>query len=246
MPSGPARFVTTQWALVRAAAGEDTAAADALARLCSLYWVPVFAFVRRRGYSVADAEDLTQGFFGRILEKGGLGVADRERGRFRTFLLSACEHFLLNERDRSFALKRGGGHSPIPLDFALAEARYQKSFASDETPEHLYHRQWCLDLLAAVLATLRSEYAAEGREALFDRLRGFLTADDGAGTHAEAGAALDMTPGAVKVAVHRLRRRYRDALRARVAETVDSEEEVEAEIRDLLATLSRNPGGLSS
>lgn len=243
MSSRPGRFVTTQWALVRAAAGDDSAvAADALARLCSLYWYPVFAFVRRRGHSVEDAQDLTQAFFARILEKGDFSAADPDRGRFRTFLLTACEHFLLNERDRMLAIKRGAGRPPIPLDFATAEARYQRSFSDDETPEHLYHRQWCLDLLGGVLASLRTDYALAGNERLFDRLRGFLTMDDEAGTHAEAAAALNMTPGAVKVAVHRLRRRYRDALRARVAETVDSEEAVEGEIRDLLATLSRNPG----
>jgi DNA-directed RNA polymerase specialized sigma24 family protein len=239
MQAGPGRFVTTQWTLVRAAAGADSAvAAEALARLCTVYWYPVFAFVRRRGYSVDDALDLTQGFFARILEKEELGTADRDRGRFRTFLLTACEHFLLNEHDRSRAVKRGGGQAPIPIDVAAAEARYQRSLSHDETPEHLFHRQWCVDLLSGVVESLRGEYAVAGHAGLFDRLRGFLTMDDDAGSHADAAKDLGMTPGAVKVAVHRLRRRYRDALRARVADTVDSEEAVEKELRDLFATLS--------
>ena len=158
MQSGPGRFVTTQWTLVRAAAGKDSAvAAEALERLCSIYWYPVFAFVRRRGYSVEDAQDLTQGFFTRILEKAELGIADRDRGRFRSFLLTACEHYLLNERDRAQAAKRGGGRAPLPIDFAAAEARYQRSLSHDETPEHLYHRQWCVDLLSGVVESLRLE-----------------------------------------------------------------------------------------
>lgn len=239
MHDGPRRFATTEWTLVRAAAGGDSVvAAEALARLCSTYWYPVFAFVRRRGYPVEDAQDLTQSFFARVLEKDTLGTADRERGRFRTFLLVACEHFLLNERDRMLAVKRGAGRPPMPLDFAAAEARYQRAFSHDETPERLYHRQWCLELLSSVLDSLRAEYAAAGNEHLFDRLRGFLTTDDDSGTHADAAGDLNMTAGAVKVAVHRLRRRYRDALRARVADTVDSAEAVDQELRDLLATLS--------
>ena len=239
MQDARGRFATTQWTLVRAAAGRDSAeGAEALARLCAMYWYPVFAFVRRRGHTADDAQDLTQAFFTRIIEKNDLGAADRDRGRFRTFLLTACQHFLLNERDRELALKRGRGNVPISIDFDAAEARYQRSLMHEETPEHLYHRQWCLALLAAVLDSLRDEYVAAGNEALFDRLRGFLTIDGAAETHAQAAADLGMTPTAVKVAVHRMRRRYRDALRQRVADTVDSEEAVDDEMRDLLGTLS--------
>ena len=239
MQPGHGRFATTQWTLVRAAAERGSAeGAEALARLCSIYWYPIFAFVRRRGYPVDDAQDLTQAFFARIIEKDDLGAADRDRGRFRTFLLTACQHFLLNERDRALALKRGGGYVPISIDIAAAEERYQHSLAHDETPERLYHRQWCLALLATVLDSLRDEYVAAGNEALFDRLRGVLTFDGVAETHASAAADLGMTPAAVKVAVHRLRRRYRDALRQRVADTVDSEEAIDDEMRDLLSTLS--------
>ena len=238
MPS-KRRFATTQWTLVRAAAGEDSpSAADALSRLCSMYWFPVFAFVRRRGYSVDEAEDLTQGFFARIIEMREIGAADRDRGRFRTFLLTACEHFLLNERDRAHTLKRGGGAAHVSIDILTAEQQYQRSLVYAETPERLYQRQWCLALLATVVDSLRDEYVAAGNGALFDRLRGFLSTEGETSTHAGAAADLGMTPAAVKVAVHRLRRRYRERLRQRIADTVDSAEAVDDEMRDLLNTLS--------
>lgn len=239
MQSSRGRFATTQWTLVLAAGRRGSAEAEvALARLCALYWYPVFAFVRRRGHSVEEAEDLTQSFFTRLIEKEDFAVADRDRGRFRTFLLTACQHFLLNEHDRSMALKRGGGRTAIPIDLAAAEERYQRSLGHSETPERLYHRQWCLALLESVLDTVHDEYRAAGNERLFQRLRGYLTMDDTTGTHAEAASDLGMTPAAVKVAVHRLRRRYRDALRRVVAESVDSEEDIEDEIRDLMKTVS--------
>lgn len=234
------RFATTQWSLVRKASQRDSAeAAEALARLCSMYWYPIFAFIRRRGHQPAEAEDLTQSFFTRIIEKQDLAAADRDRGRFRTFLLSACEHFLLNERDRAVALKRGGGRAAIPIEIAEAEARYQRSLGHDETPERLYHRQWCLALLDAVLASLRDEYAAGGREAVFDRLRGFVTGETLGEGYDQAAADLGMDAGAVKVAVHRLRRRYRDAWRRRVGETVESPGTVDDEVREMLKVLGR-------
>jgi RNA polymerase sigma-70 factor (ECF subfamily) len=238
------RFATTQWSLVLAAGDRGAPGSEeALARLCSLYWFPVFAFVRRRGWSREEAQDLTQGFFARLIEKGDLGGADRSRGRFRTFLLSACRHFLLNEADRALALKRGGGRPALPIDVAAAEGRYERALGHGETPERLYDRQWCLSLLEGVLESLREDYAAAGRARVFDRLQAFLTADE-AGTHAEAARELGMSPGAVKVAVHRLRRRYRQELRRRVADTVASEPEIEDEIRYLLRTLGPSRGGL--
>lgn len=233
------RFATTQWSLVVAAGNRGSAEADAaLERLCSEYWYPVFAFVRRRGHSVDEAEDLTQAFFTRLIEKEVLSEADRNRGRFRTFLLTGCQNFLSNERDRMLAAKRGGGRTPLSIDVAAAEARYQRALAHDETPERLYDRQWCLTLLARVLDDLREGYVADGKERLFDRLRGFLTIDDDAGSHAEVARDLGMTIAAVKVAVHRLRRRYRDALREHVADTVASPDEIEDERRYLLKTLT--------
>ena len=232
-------FATTQWSLVVAAGNRGSAEAEAaLEHLCSQYWYPVFAFVRRQGHSVDDAEDLTQSFFARLIEKGTLSEADRSRGRFRVFLLNGARYFLSNERDRAIAAKRGGGRTPVSIDVAAAEARYQRALAHDETPERLYDRQWCLTLLARVLEDVRTVYVHDGKERLFDRLRGFLTLDGDAGSHAEAARDLEMTIAAVKVAVHRLRRRYRDALWSHVADTVSSPEEIEEERRYLLKTLA--------
>ncbi|HXI14425.1 MAG TPA: sigma-70 family RNA polymerase sigma factor [Thermoanaerobaculia bacterium] len=238
MPSIRGRFATTQWTLVLAAGKRGSPEAEeALARLCSLYWYPIFAFVRRHGHSLEEAQDLTQSFFTRLIEKEDFAAADRDRGRFRTFLLTACQHFLLNEHDRRHAIKRGGHSAAIPIDIATAEERYQRSLMHAETPERLYQRQWCLTLLASVLDTVQGNYRSAGNDRLFERLRGFLTMDDAAGTHADAADDLGMTPAAVKVAVHRLRRRYRDALLRRVAETVDSDEAIDDEIRYLLKTV---------
>jgi RNA polymerase sigma-70 factor (ECF subfamily) len=192
--------------------------------------------VRRQGHSTDDAQDLTQGFFTRLIEKGVIGDADRSRGRFRSFVLSACQFFLANERDRGFALKRGAGKVPLSIDVAAAEGRYDQALAHGETPERLYDRQWCLALLEGVLESVRAEYERSGKEATFDRLRPFLAGDD-AGTHADAARDLGTSAGAVKVAVHRLRRRYREELRRRVADTVDSDQDVEDELRYLLETL---------
>lgn len=238
----PGRFATTRWSLVLAAGqGGSANAEEALERLCSLYWYPVFAFVRRKGHPAEEAQDLTQGFFTRLIEKGDLADADRSRGRFRSFLLSACQHFLLNERDRTLARKRGGGHQIMPVDIAAAEGTCERALAHAETPERLYDRQWCLTLLAGVLEDLREDYAASpGSARVFDRLKTFLTAGEGAGTYADAAKDLGMTASAVKVAVHRLRRRYREALRRRVADTVGSPQEVDEEIRYLLKTLGNS------
>lgn len=242
MPAGGRRFGTTEWSLVLAAGEPGSAAgAAALARLCALYWYPIFAFVRRQGHSAEEAEDLTQGFFARLIEKGDLAGADRSRGRFRSFLLSACQHFLANEWDKSRAQKRGGGRFSLSIDAAAAEGRTLRALAHGETPELLYERQWCLTLLAGVLEDLRDEYVATGRARMFERLKRFLTGDEDPGTYAEAARDLGVTEGAVKVAVHRLRNRYRDALRARVAATVASDDEVADEIQHLLQTLGTRP-----
>ena len=239
--SGRSRFATTQWSLVLAAARSGAPDGEALARLCSQYWYPVFAFIRRQGRSADQAQDLTQGFFTRLLEKRELGHADQNRGRFRSFLLTACRHFISNEDDRMRTIKRGGAAAAIPIDLVEAEGRYERALVSVETPERLYERQWALTLMAVVLDSLRNEYAAAGNERLFDRLSEFVT--DPTGTHADAARDLDMTIPAVKMAVHRLRRRYREALRERVADTVDSPEEVDDEIRYLMRTVGNvTPG----
>ena len=230
--AGRSRFATTQWSLVLAAARSGAADAEALARLCSLYWYPVFAFVRRQGHSADEAQDLTQGFFTRLLEKRELGHADQDRGRFRSFLLTACRNFISNEEDRMRAIKRGGGAAAISIDIVEAEGRYESALVSLETPERLYERQWARTLMDVVLDSLRNEYVAAGNERLFHRLSALLT--ERGGTHADAARDLDLTIPAVKMAVHRLRRRYREAIRQRVADTVDSPEEVDAEIRHLM------------
>lgn len=230
------RFSTTQWTLVLAAGTRGVGAEAALERLCALYWPPIFAYVRRRGHSSDEAADLTQGFFARLIEKGDLKSADRSRGRFRTFLLSACQHYLANQWHRERAQKRGGGRHPLSLDAETGEALTLRALAHDETPELLFQRQWCMTLLSCVLQDLRDEYHASGRSAIFEGLKRFLGGDDDPG-YAETAAVLGMAPGAVKVAVHRLRGRYRDALRERVAATVASGDDVEGEIRHLLLVL---------
>ena len=244
-PGAGGRFATTEWSLVLAAGQSGSAGAEeALARLCSLYWYPVFAFVRRQGHPADAAQDLTQGFFARLIEKGDLSAADRSRGRFRSFLLTNCQYFLANERDRALALKRGGGRVPLSIDVAAAEARFEQALAHSETPERLYDRQWCLTLLEGVLEALRAEYAAADKGAVFDRLQEFLTGGKDAGTHADAARELGTSAGAVKVAVHRLRRRYREELRRRVADTVGSDQDVEDELQYLLKTLGPSRHGL--
>lgn len=231
-------FATTHWSLVAAAQDPGgPAARAALADLCRAYWFPVYAYVRRRGHDRHAAEDLTQAFFARLLEKNDLAAADRTRGRFRTFLLTACQHFLANEHDRAAAKKRGGGAAHFPLDFAAAEGRFAREPAAPETPERAFERRWALDLLDGALAELRQEYADSGRGKLFDALKGCLTAGGADVAYADLAAELNMTEGAVKVAAHRLRQRYRDRLREAIARTVADPAEVDDEVRDLFAAL---------
>jgi RNA polymerase sigma factor (sigma-70 family) len=228
---GEDRFPTTHWSVVIAARDAGAPAARAaLSSLCAQYWPPVFAFVQRQGFSRDDAQDLTQGFFTKLIEKGYVADADPNRGKFRAFLLTSCRHYLLNEIDRARTQKRGGDQQRVPAEEA--------TLIDADTPESVYHRQWCRTLLAAVLDDVRHRYVADGSERLFDRLSGFLTSDGQGETHALAAADLGMTAGAVKVAVHRLRRRYREALWRRVAETVASEDDVESEIRILLTSVT--------
>ncbi|MGE5191466.1 MAG: RNA polymerase sigma factor, partial [Deltaproteobacteria bacterium] len=167
----PERFATTRWSLVVAAAGNESGAArGALETLCTVYWYPLYAFVRRRGYAAAQAEDLTQGFFAMLLERGDLVKARPERGRFRSFLLTALKHFLLNEREREQALKRGGSRAPLSFDFPFAEGRFSREPSADTTPEDVFEKQWALTLLEQIQRQLRDEYTAAGKGALFDRL----------------------------------------------------------------------------
>jgi len=239
VPAGAGRFATTHWSLVVAARDRDSPQArDALAALCATYWYPLYAFVRRQGHSADEAQDLTQEFFARLLEKDFLAAVDREKGKFRSFLLAACKHFLSNERDRARAQKRGGGNAPLSLDLDDAEARFGREPGHTLTAEKLFERRWALALLQEVLARLREEYAARDKEALFDRLRGFLVGERQPGGHAAAAAELGLSEGAVKVAVHRLRQRYRELIREEIGRTVHDPEAIGDEIRALFAALA--------
>ena len=233
------QFAATRWSVVLAAGG-DQAATDtrrALGDLIQAYWYPLYAFVRRQGESPATAEDVVQEFFTRLLEKEYLAQVDRSKGRFRSFLLAAVKHFLSKERDKLRAQKRGGGQRAIALDALDAEARYAVEPADDMTPERLYDRRWALAVLDQVLARLSDEYAQSGKATLYQAIEPCLTGGTGAIGYARVSRELRMTEGAVRVAVHRLRRRYRDLLRAEIAQTVDSSEQVEEEISYLLKCL---------
>ena len=231
-------FVTTHWSVVLAATRNDTTRAQqALARLCQAYWYPLYAYVRRRGHDAHDAQDLTQEFFARLLAQNWLAQADRERGRFRTFLLAAMGHFLANEWDKARAQKRGGAVQIVPLQLDSAETRYGHEPVDPVTPEQGYDRQWALALLEEVLNRLREEHAGEGNAESFDALKLCMVGDRQAQPYAVLATKLGMTEGAVKVAVHRLRQRYRQLLREEVGNTVATPGEVDEEMRHLFAVL---------
>ena len=233
---GTRGFVTTRWSVVLSARGDTTRAQSALAKLCTTYWYPLYAFVRRQGYGPHDAQDLTQEFFARLLEKGWLGDVARERGRFRSFLLASMKHFLANEWDRAHALKRGGRTTLLRLDDESAEARYRNEPADQTTAEQLFDRRWALTLLEQVLTRLRAEMEVAGKLPQFEALKFSLMGEKTA--YADVARELGMTEGAVKVAVHRLRERYRALVRAEIADTVASSTEIEDELRHLFAALS--------
>jgi RNA polymerase sigma-70 factor (ECF subfamily) len=232
------RFASTQWSVVVLARDPTTPEARAaLASLCRAYWYPLYAYVRRQVPSAERAEELTQEFFTRLLERDGLAGVDRAKGKFRAFLLACCKHFLANERDRERALKRGGGQTIVSLDFPSAVERYRHEPADSLTPEKLFQRRWALTLLDAVLDQLRREYHDAGKGALFERLKGALVGDHAAQPYGEIASALAMTEAAVKKAAQRLRQRYREVLCEQIAATVDGPEAVEEEIRELFTAL---------
>ena len=232
---GARDFHTTHWSIVVSAKGDSGGAHESLAKLCEAYWFPLYAFVRRQGLSEHDAQDLTQEFFARLLEKGWLQGVDRARGRFRSWLLAAMKHFLANEWDRNRARKRGGGAVLFSFDELDAESRLQHEPATDSA-EKIYDRRWAMTLLDAVMARLRAEMAGAGKLAHFEALKFSLTGEKNA--YAEVGARLAMSEGAVKIAVHRMRERYRALLRSEIAETVAGTEEIEDELRALMAALA--------
>jgi RNA polymerase sigma-70 factor (ECF subfamily) len=233
-------FATTRWTLVLTAANEPSSPQRraALEQLCRAYWYPLYAYIRRRGHDAHAAEDLTQGFFARLLERDDLSGLTRDGGKFRSFLLTALNHFLANEYERSRALKRGGGLRLVSLDEPTGEDRYVLEPSHTESPDRLFERQWALALLEQALRGLAEEQAAADREEVFAALRPFLSREPEAGEYAGLAARLGLAPGTLAVQVHRLRERYRQLVRAAVADTVDSPLEVDAEMRHLLAALS--------
>jgi RNA polymerase sigma-70 factor (ECF subfamily) len=238
VPEAARQFASTRWSLVMAAGQRDSPESEAaLASLCRLYWYPLYAYARRRLPHLEDAQDLTQEFFARLLEKDCLRQADRQRGRFRSFLLTAFQHFLANEQERAHAQKRGGGRKMLSLDFPSGERRYQNEPSHEATAETLYERGWALTLLEQALARLREEQIAAGKERLFECLKGTLTGEDTPRPYAELARELGMSGEAIKVTVHRLRRRYGELLRAEIAQTVTTPEEIESELRDLFAAV---------
>jgi RNA polymerase sigma-70 factor (ECF subfamily) len=216
----------------------DACSNGALASLCEKYWYPLYAYIRRRGYPVEQAQDLTQEFFARVLEKRYIGRADRNKGRFRTFLLSSLTYFLLDEVDRRQALKRGGSHATLAFEFWDGEEIYRREPFHTETPERIFERRWALAILERVFARLRAEFMCGREPAHFERLKGFLFGKSADLPYAELAKELQTTEGALKVAIHRLRKRYRDLLRAEIGETVCDPGDIKSEIRYLASVLA--------
>jgi RNA polymerase sigma-70 factor (ECF subfamily) len=232
------RFDTTRWSVVNAAAGSSTdERRAALTDLCERYWFPLYAYVRRKGSDADEANDLTQAFFATLLEKNYVADADPQRGRFRTFLLASLNHFLANERRREQTQKRGGGQRFASLNCGDAEVRYQRALVDQLTPERAFEREWVLELLRRVLEQLRIEAEQAGRGERFRLLEPSLTSP-ASRSYAETAKQLDMSEGAVKTAVHRLRKRFRELIRAEIAQTLLTPSEAEQEIRSLFDALA--------
>jgi RNA polymerase sigma-70 factor (ECF subfamily) len=232
------RFPTTQWSRVVTAASCDASEArEALSSLCQAYWYPIYAYVRHRGHAPEQAQDLTQDFFAYILERDLIALADPTRGRFRAFLRTLCARQLADHRDRQNAAKRGGGRSPLPIDPGDAERRYACEPADELTPERIFDRSWALTLLSRVVERLRREYDDAGRSDRLEELLAILTRDPASDSQAEIARRLGTTEGNVRVAVHRLRRRYGLLLREEIAATVGDEAQIDDEIRDLFSAL---------
>jgi RNA polymerase sigma factor (sigma-70 family) len=232
-------FATTRWTVVLAAGRKSSARSDgALAELCRTYWYPLYAYVRRRGHSREDAEDLVQAFFARFLEKNYLEGLSSERGKFRAFLLASLKHFLANEWDKAGRLKRGGGVEHLSLDWQDANGRYHLDPADTASPDQLFDREWALALLGRVVMRLREECATAGKARLFQRAKTFLTVGESATPYGRAATELGMEEGALRVAVHRLRKRYRELLRDEIAQTLEDPAAADEELRSLRAALA--------
>jgi RNA polymerase sigma factor (sigma-70 family) len=235
---GSSQFPTTRWTLVVAAGDPHRKEArSALVSLCENYWYPLYAYLRRRGYSADEAQDLTQKFFVRVLEGRYLDRADPKKGRFRSFILTSLKFFVADEEDRHRARKRGGGVL-VPLEFSSGEERYQREPAHDETPERIFERRWALSMLDRVVERLRDEFVQHGRPEHFERLKVFLPGQCDT-PYAALAREMHTSEGALKVAIHRLRKRYRDLFRQEIADIVADPTEVESELRFLAAVLSK-------
>jgi RNA polymerase sigma factor (sigma-70 family) len=224
-------FATTHWTVVLAAGRRHTPQSDhALEELCRSYWFPLYAYVRRRGHAKEEAEDLVQAFFARFLAKNYLEGLSAERGRFRAFLLASLKHFLANEWDKSQRQKRGGGATHLSLDWQTADSKFQVAATSEPSPDQAFDREWALALLSKVIERLQAECAADGKAKLFEQLKVFLAEGKGETAQTEVAKALGMGEGAVRVAVHRLRKRYRQLLRDEIANTLSEPSMVDEEI----------------
>jgi RNA polymerase sigma-70 factor (ECF subfamily) len=240
LPQSDRAFHTTHWSVVLAAQGQEgTAARDALGSLCSAYWFPLYGFVRSRGVSPHDAEDLTQEFFCRFLERNSLGNVSPANGKFRSFLLACLKHFLVNEWERARAQRRGGGQALVPLDTGEGETRLLREPADHATPEALFEKRWAFAVLEQTMSALQAEYAAKKKADDFEAMKGFLPGGQGRESRAEFAARRGMSAGAVDVAIHRLRQRFGVLLREQVMRTVSSENEVDEEISYLMSVLGR-------
>ncbi|HJN08745.1 MAG TPA: sigma-70 family RNA polymerase sigma factor [Pirellulaceae bacterium] len=234
----PKSFATTHWSLVAEAGGAASPECRAaLSTLCELYWYPLYAFVRRKGFQAAEAQDLTQSFFTELLEKDRLQLADQQRGKFRSFLLGALNHFLANQRRAKAAQKRGGDHTVLSIDFDDGETRYQREPVDTATPEKIFERRWTMTLLDRAVSRLRDEFVAAGNLELFDQLKLHLGGDPDAATFGELAKTLQMTEGAIKAAAHRLRKRCRELLREEIARTVCDPGEIDDELKELFTSL---------
>lgn len=238
LPADAGHFATTHWSVVlRAGRSDDARSREALACVCQTYWYPLYAFVRRRGHSPEDAQDLTQGFFGHLLENHALATVDQAKGKFRSFLLASLRNFLTNEWERARTQKRGSGQRVVSLDATAAESRYGLEPVDHASPDKLFERNWALTLMEQALERLRAEQAAAGKATEFAPMQLCLMGDAEAPGHAALAAQLGLSVGTVKMAVSRLRRRYRELLCDEIAQTVSSPAEVEEEIRHLFAAL---------
>jgi RNA polymerase sigma-70 factor (ECF subfamily) len=235
--SGAVAFATTHWSVVLAAQGESAEAKAALEKLCRTYWWPLYGFVRREGYKPEEAQDLTQAFFARLLERKDLETVRQERGRLRSYLLASLKNFLSKARDREVTIKRGEGRPLVSLEDLLARERTDQEPAHKMSADRIYERRWALTLLDQVLTRLRAEYEAAGKLPLFDRLKELLAGESRQPSQAEIAAELQMTENAVKQAFHRMRHRYRQLLQEEIAHTVAVQDDVEDELRHFIAVL---------